>query len=120
MSSLLVVLALKALVVLYRVSSHLNWAFKVWLILDPFQDLMHWFSEHRLNHLSRNKARLPSKNSSGLIIVVYFRPEIPPILRDNLTFSLTLLLVLLNLLILTNLIHELAYTGNRFPRQRLP
>ena len=58
--------------------------------------------------------------ASESVIVVMVRPEIPPILRDNLTFSLTLLLVLLNLLILTNLIHELAYTGNRFPRQRLP
>ena len=58
--------------------------------------------------------------ASESVIVVMVRPEIPPILRDNLTFSLTLLLVLLNLLILINLIHELAYTGNRFPRQRLP
>ena len=54
------------------------------------------------------------------VIVVMVRPEIPSILRDNLTLSLTLLLVLLNLLILINPIHELAYTGNRFPRQRLP
>ena len=58
--------------------------------------------------------------ASESVIVVMVRPEIPPILRDNLTFSLTLLLVLLNLLIHINLIHELAYTGNRFPRQRLP
>ena len=58
--------------------------------------------------------------ASESVIVVMVRPEIPPILRDNLTFFLTLLLVLLNLLILINLIHELAYTGNRFPRQRLP
>ena len=53
-------------------------------------------------------------------IVVTVQPEIPPLLKDNLTLSLALLLVLFNPLILINLIHELAYTVDRFPSQRLP
>ena len=112
-SSLLVVLAMKVLIALYRVSSHLIWPFKIWLILSPFQDLMHWFSEHRANHLSSSRPRLPSKVSSRSIIVVFVRPEIPPILRDNLSLPFPLLLVFLNLLILVNTVHESTHTPYR-------
>ena len=81
---------------------------------------MHRFLEHSVYHLRSYRLKLRSKILSGSIIVVVVRPEIPHLLRDNLTFSLTLLLVLLNPLILINLIHKLAYTSNRFPSQRLP
>ena len=80
---------------------------------------MHWFSEHRANHLSRNKARLPSKISSGLIIVVYFQLEIPHILRDNLSLPFPLLLVFLDPFILVNTIYELTHTPYRLLGQRL-
>ena len=81
---------------------------------------MHRFSEHSVYHLRSCKPRLPSKIPSGSIIVVAVQPEIPHILRDNLTLSLALLLVLLNPFILINLIHKLVYTINRLPSQRLP
>ena len=54
-SLLLVVLVMKALIMLHRVSSHLIWSFKVWLILNLFLDLMHWFPEYCANHLSSNR-----------------------------------------------------------------
>ena len=79
---------------------------------------MCWLSKYRVNHLRSYGPRFPSKIPLGSIIVVAVRPEIPPLLRDNLTLSLALLLVLFNLLILINLIYELAYTGNKFPNQR--
>ena len=117
--SLLVVLAIKALLALHRVSSYLIWPFKVWLILNSFQDLMHWFPEHRANHLSSNRPRLLSKVFSGQNIVVSVRPEIPHILKDNLSFPFPLLLVFLDPLILINTVHELMYTPYRLFGQRL-
>ena len=118
-SSLLVVLAMKVLVVLHKASSHLIWPFKIWLILNLLQDLMHWFPKHRANHLSSSRPKLPSKVSSKSIVVVSVRPEIPHILRDNLSLPFTLLLVFLNSLILVNTIHELTYTPYRLLGQRL-
>ena len=76
---------------------------------------MHRFSEHSVNHLRSYRLRLPSEIPPRSVIVVAIQPEIPHLLKDNLALSLILLLVLLNPLILVNLIHELAYTGNRFP-----
>ena len=115
MPPLLVILAMKALVMPQGVSFHLVWPFKVQLVLDLLQDLMHWFSEHSVNHLRSRKPGLPGKILSESVIVVTVRLEIPPLLRNNLTLPLTLLLVFLDPFILIYLIHELAYTGGRFP-----
>ena len=106
MPPLLVVLVVEALVAPQGISSHFVWSFKVWLILDVFQDLMHWFSEHNVNHLRSRKSRLSCKIPSGSVIVVSVQPEIPPLLRDNLTVPLALLLVFLDLLVLINSIHK--------------
>ena len=120
MSSFLVVLAIKTLVAPHRVSSYLVWLFKVWLILDLLQDLMYWFSEHYVNHLRSCRPRLPSKIPSGSIIVVSVQLEVPPLMKDNLSLSLPLLLVFLDPFVFTNLVHELVYIGGRFSSQRLP
>ena len=119
-SSLLLVLAMKAFVALYRVSSHLIWSFKVWLILDFFQDLMYWLPKHRTNHLSSSRSRLPNKVPPMSVIVVSVWPEIPSILKDHLSLPLPLLLVFLGPLILINTIHELMHILNKLPSQRFP
>ena len=116
----LVVLAVKALVAPQRVSTHSAWPSKIWLAFYLLQNLMYWFAEYSIDCLRSCKPRLPSKIPPRSVIVVTIRPKIPPLLRDNLTFSLALLLVLLNPFVLINPIHELAYTGERFPNQRLP
>ena len=120
MPSFLMVLVIKTLFAPHGVSFHLVWLFEVWLILDVLQDLMYWFSEHRINHLRSRRPRLPRKIPLGSVIVVAVRLEIPYLLKDNLTLPLALLLVLLNPLILVYPIHELAYVGSRFSSQRLP
>ena len=81
---------------------------------------MHRLSEHDINCLSIGRPRLPSKISLRLIVIVSIRPEIPPLLRDSLGLSFPLLLVFLYPFILINLVHELAYTSDRFASQRLP
>ena len=56
-----------------------------------------------------------------MVGAISVRPKIPPLLRDNLLFSLTLQLVVLYSFILINLIHQLAHTGGRLlVGQRLP
>ena len=111
---------MKALIALFGVISHLIWPLKEWLVLNFLQDLVYWFSEHRVNHLSSGRPRLPSKVSPGPVIVVAIRLEIPYLLRDNLSLPLALLLVFLDPLILINSIYELMYTTSRFPSQKLP
>ena len=67
---------------------------------------MHWLTKHRADYLSSSRPRLPSKISPGSIIIVSVRPEIPPILRDNLRLSSPLLLIFLDPLIFINTIYE--------------
>ena len=89
------------------------------LILKFFKDLVYWLSEHSTDYFSSSKSKMPRKIFPRSIVIVPIRPEIPSILRDHLSFPLPLLLVLLNLLILINMVHELTHTPNWFPSQRL-
>ena len=62
---------------------------------------------------------MPRKISPRSAVIVPVRLEIPSVLRDHLSLSLSLLVVLLDLLILINAIHEPTHTLDRFPSQRL-
>ena len=62
---------------------------------------------------------MPRKVSLRSIVIVPIRLEVLSILRDSFSFPFSLLLVLLDLLILINTVHELMHTPNRFPDQRL-
>ena len=50
--------------------------------------------------------------SQPVTVVESFRPEVPPLLRDDLRFPLSHLLVLLDPFVLVNSVHELAYAGD--------
>ena len=119
MPPLLVVLAIEALVVPQRISSHFVWPFEIWLILDLLQNLMHWFSEHSVNHPRSHRPRLSSKIPSGSVIVVYVQPKIPHLRGDNLTLPLALLLVFLDPFILINTIHKPTNTPHQLLGQGL-
>ena len=118
-SLVLVVMAIKALIAPHGVFCHLIRPCEEWLILNIHQNLMHRFSKHRINHLSTSKPWLPSKVSSRSVVIIPIRPEILSLLRDYLSITFPLLLVFLNPFIFVNLVHELAYTGDRLSRQRL-
>ena len=81
---------------------------------------MYWFSEHSIDSLCVGCSRLPYEISPQAVAVMSVRPEIPPLLRDNLLFSLTLQLVFLYSFILIDSIHQLAHTSGRLASQRLP
>jgi len=70
MSLVLVVLAIKALIAPHGISCHLIWQFEERLILDLLQNLVHRFSEHRINHLSIGRPWLPSKVSLRSVVIV--------------------------------------------------
>ena len=113
-------MAIKALIAPHGISCHLIWPFEERLILHLFQYLAHWFLEHSINCLRIGSSRLPSKVSLWLLIIVSVRPEILPLLMDNLSLTFTLLLVFLNSFILVNPIHELTHTGDRFTSHGFP
>ena len=81
---------------------------------------MHWLSEHSINCLNVGSSGLPSKVSPWSVIIVSIRPEISPLVRDNLSLTFTLLLVFLNSFILVNPIHELTHTSDKFTSQGFP
>ena len=119
-SLVLVVVAIKALIAPHRISCHLIWPFEEWLILNLFQHLVHWFSEHNINSLRVGSSRLPSKVSLWPVIIVSIRPEISPLLKDNFSLTFPLLLVFLKPFIFVNPIHELKQTGDKFTSQGFP
>ena len=69
-SVVLVVLAIKVLVSLYRLSRHLIWPSKVWFALDFFQHLMRRFSEYSPDVLRVGYPRLPCEISHRVIVDV--------------------------------------------------
>ena len=75
---------------------------------------MHWISEHNIDCLRVGRFGLPCKVSPRSVVVIKLvRPEVPPLLKDNLSFTFTQLLVFFNPFILVDLVHELAQVGDR-------
>ena len=116
----LVVLAIKVLITPQGFPCHLIRPPKVWLVPDFLQNPMYWFSEYGVDSLCIGCSRLPYKVPHRAVAAIPVRPEIPPLLRDNLLFSSSLQLVFLHLLVLVDPIHQLVHTGGRLASQRLP
>ena len=117
---ILMILAVKVLITPHRISCHLVRPFKKRLVFNLLQNLLYWFSEYDINHLSVSKSWLPNKIFSRSVIIVQVQPEIPPLLKDHLNLSFPLYLVFLYPSVLVNPIHKLAHTGNRLTSQRFP
>ena len=114
----LMIMAIKALITLQRISCHLVRPFEKRLVFNLFQNLLYWFSEHSIDHLGIGRSLLPDKIFPRSVVMDPVRPEILPLLRDHLSISFPLQLVLLYPSVLINPIHQLTYTGNRFTSQR--
>ena len=75
---------------------------------------MHWISEYSIDCQRVGRSGLPCKVSPRSVVVIKsVRPEVPPLLRDNLCFTFTQLLVFFNPFILVDLVYELAQTSDR-------
>ena len=79
---------------------------------------MHEFSEYSNNHPSGSRAWVPSKISPRSTAIVPIQLEIPPLLGDHLSLSLSLLLVLFDPFVLVDMIYELMHAPNRLLCQR--
>ena len=64
------VLAMKTLITLHKVSSHLILSLKIWLTLYLLQDLVYKLLEHCVNYLGSSKSSMSNKISLGLIAVI--------------------------------------------------
>ena len=111
---ILVILAIQVLVLLYGLPRHFVRPSEVWFVLDLLQHLVHWFSEYSPDAPCTGRLWLPHKVSPQTTVCVPVRPEIPPLLRDNLFLSSALHLVLLYPLILVDSVHQLAHADGKF------
>ena len=85
------------------------WPFEERLILDFLHNLMYWISEHSVNCLGAGRSGLLCIVSPWSVVVFKsVRPEVLHLLRDNLRFILTQLLVIFNSFILVDSVHKLA------------
>ena len=120
MSLVLMVLTIEARVSPCRVPGHLVRPFKKWFVFDLIENLMHQLSKYSVNHLGVGRScwyDIIFSRSNGIKSA---RPEIPPLLRDNICFIFSLLMIFLNPLVFINPVHKLAYIGNRFASQGFP
>ena len=75
---------------------------------------MYWISEHSINCLRVGIFGLPCKVFPRLVVVVKsVQLEVPPLLRENLRFSFTQLLVFFDPFVLVNSVHELVQVGDK-------
>ena len=116
----MVILAVQVLVSLCGLPRHFVRPSEVWFVLNFLQHLVHWFSEYSPDISSAGRLWLPRKVSLRTTVYVPVRPEIPPLLRDNLLLPSTLYLVLLYSLILVDPVHQLAHAGGEFACQGFP
>ena len=114
------VLVMKTLITLHRVSSHLIQPLEICFILYLLKDLVNRLLEYSTNYLGSSSPSLSSKISLGPTIIIPLQSEILSVLGNYFSLPLSLLLILLNPLILINSIHELTYVSGRFFGQRLP
>ena len=120
MSLVLMVLALEARVSPHRIPSHLVRLFKEWFIFYLLENSVHRFLKYSTNHLGVGRScwsDIIFPRSNGIKSV---RPEILLLLRDNLRFTFSLLLIFFNPLVFVNPVHKLAHTGNMFASQGFP
>ena len=71
-------------------------------------------SDYRFSNNVKIKLAYKYEVHPRTIVVIPIRPEIPPLLKDNLLFSSSLQLVFLHSLILVDPIHQLAHAGGGF------
>ena len=89
-SLVLVVMVIEVLIAFYGISRHLIWSFEERLILDFLHNLIYRISEHSMNCLCTGRSGLLCIVFPRSVVVVKLaRPEVPPLLRDNLRFTFT-------------------------------
>ena len=81
---ILMIMAIKALVTIHRISCHLVRPLEEQFIFNLLQDLLYWLLKYSTNRLGVGRSRLPNKVSPRFVILDLIRPEIPHLPRDYL------------------------------------
>ena len=102
---ILMIMAIKVLVMLHRISCHLIHPPEERLVFNLLQDLLYWLSKYSINRLGVGRPRLSNKVSPRSVVLDLIRPEILHLLRDHLRLSFPLQLVFLYSPVLINSIH---------------
>ena len=110
MSPVLVVLAIETLIAFGWVSSHFVGPFEIRLILYLYKDLIYRLLKYQADYLGISSQRLVNEVSPRSIMVVPIKLRISPFRWEDLGLTLSLHLILFDLLMLINTIHELAQT----------
>ena len=79
MPTVLVILAIKTLITLSRVSSHLIWPLEIWFILYLVKNLVYGLPKNCINYLSNRMTSVSQKISLGSIVIISLQPEISSI-----------------------------------------
>ena len=104
-STVLMILAIKTLIMLGKVSSHLIRPLEIRFILYLVKDLVYGLPKYCINYLS---SRVPSMSriiSPRSVVIIPLQPKASSVRRGHLRFPLPLLLIFLEPFILVNSIH---------------
>ena len=89
-SMILMIMAIKALVTIHRISCHFIRPLKERFVFNFLQDLLYWLSKYSINYLSVGRSRLPNIVSPRSVVLDSIRPEISLLLGDHLRLSFPL------------------------------
>ena len=114
------ILAIETLITPHGVTPHFIWSLEIWFNLYLFKNLMHRLLEYCANHLGSGKPSMSSKISPGSVVIIPLRPKVSSIKGSHFCLPLPLLLIILDLFIFINSIHELTCALHWFLCQGLP
>ena len=99
---------------------HFIWPLEVWFNLYLLKNLMHRLPEYCVDYLGNRKPSMSRKISPGSIVIIPLKPKVSSVRGSYFCHSFPLLLIILNLFMFINLIHELAHALRWFLCQGLP
>ena len=114
------ILAIETLIMPHGVTFHFIWPFKVWFNLYLLKNLMHMLLEYCVDHLGSGKPSMSSKISLRSVVIIPLRPKVSSVKESHFCLPLPLLLIILNLFLFINLVHELTHALRWFLCQGLP
>ena len=114
------ILAIETLITPHGVTPHFIWPLEIWFNLYLFKNLMHRLLEYYADHLGSGKPSMSSKISSRSVVIIPLKPKVSSVRGSYFCHSFPLLLIILNLFMFINLIHELAHALRWFLCQGLP
>ena len=84
---ILMIMAIKVLLTLHRISCHLIHPPEERLVFNLLQDLLYWLSKYNINRLGVGKSRLPNKIFLRSVVLDPIRSDLKSLLSWGTTFA---------------------------------